>query len=92
MRYSKIFFIFLLAEAILFSCSKKVLDLRPLGQLDPTAVTNKQGVTALLIGAYSLLDGVGSPNSNPVNPGNLPVRIGYSALLQVVKHTKVRTD
>jgi len=63
MRYSKNFFIFLLAEALLFSCSKKVLDLRPLGQLDPTAVTNKQGVAALLIGAYSLLDGVGTPNS-----------------------------
>ena len=44
MGYSKIFFIFLLAEVILFSCSKNVLDLRPLGQLDATAVTNKQGV------------------------------------------------
>ncbi len=63
MGYLKIFFIFLLAEAILLSCSKNVLDLRPLGQLDATAVTNRQGVTALLIGAYSLLDGVGSPNS-----------------------------
>jgi starch-binding outer membrane protein, SusD/RagB family len=66
MGYLKIFFIFLLAEALLLSCSKNVLDLRPLGQLDATAVTNKQGVTALLIGAYSLLDGVGSPNS--LNP------------------------
>ncbi len=68
MRYSKILFILFLSEAILFSCSKNVLDLRPLGQLDATAVTNQQGVTALLIGAYSLLDGVGSPNVDPVNP------------------------
>jgi len=63
MRCSKIFFSLMMMGAILFSCSKKVLDLRPLGQLDPRAVTNKQGVAALLIGAYSLLDGVGTPNS-----------------------------
>ena len=63
MGYLKKILIFLLAEALLLSCSKNVLDLRPLGQLDPRAVTNKQGVTALLIGAYSLLDGVGTPNS-----------------------------
>jgi starch-binding outer membrane protein, SusD/RagB family len=68
MRYCKFFFIFLLVVVILYSCNKNVLDLRPLGQLDATAVTNKQGVTALLIGAYSLLDGVGSPNTTPGSP------------------------
>ena len=69
MGYLKFLFIFLFAEALLFSCSKNSLDLPPLGQLDATAVTNKQGVDALLIGAYSLLDGVGSPNANPYDPG-----------------------
>ena len=68
MKYCIIFFIFLLAGVILFSCSKNSLDLPPLGQLDATAVTNKKGVMALLIGAYSLLDGVGSPNADPDNP------------------------
>ena len=67
MAYHKILFIFFLAETILFSCSKNVLDLHPLGQLEVGPVTNKQGIDALLIGAYSLLDGVGSPNVDPSN-------------------------
>lgn len=45
------------------SCTKDYLNKRPLGQLDETAVTNQRGVEALLIGAYSLLDGIGSPKS-----------------------------
>jgi starch-binding outer membrane protein, SusD/RagB family len=62
MRSIKILLIVFLAGAILYSCSKESLNERPLGQLDANAVTNKAGVDALLIGAYSLLDGIGSPN------------------------------
>jgi starch-binding outer membrane protein, SusD/RagB family len=43
-------------------CNKKYLDKRPLG-LDETELTNKKGVEGLLIGAYSLLDGIGSVKS-----------------------------
>ena len=39
------------------SC-KKQLDLPPIGVVDELRLTNKKGVEGLLIGAYSLLDGV----------------------------------
>ena len=48
--------------AIFFSCSKSVLDKPAPGWLNPQDLTNKTGVDGLLIGAYSLLDGVGSIN------------------------------
>ena len=44
---------------IVWSCNKKKLDQRPIGQLDEAAIANKAGVQGLLIGAYSLLDGYG---------------------------------
>ncbi|HTS45643.1 MAG TPA: RagB/SusD family nutrient uptake outer membrane protein [Puia sp.] len=48
-----------LALAILFyACSKSFLDRPPIGSLSPGTVANRAGVEALLIGAYSLLDGV----------------------------------
>ena len=47
------------AGLIFFSvCRKSYLDKRPIGQLDETSLANKRGVEGLLIGAYSLLDGV----------------------------------
>lgn len=48
----------LLAAAVFLSlnCNKK-LDKKPIGALGETNVTTKAGVNALLIGAYSLLDG-----------------------------------
>src|SRR5678810_920852 len=42
---------------LISSCSEKFLDKTPLGQLNETNVTNKAGIQALLIGAYSVLDG-----------------------------------
>lgn len=48
--------LFLLAMALIFSCSK-FLDKKPIGSLAETNVTTKAGVQALLIGAYSMLDG-----------------------------------
>ncbi|TAG99636.1 MAG: RagB/SusD family nutrient uptake outer membrane protein [Sphingobacteriales bacterium] len=40
-----------------WSCSKSFLDKKPLGQLDANTLANKKGVEALLVGAYSVLDG-----------------------------------
>lgn len=66
MKYPVIFLIAILMGAIIYSCSKSVLDKSPLGQLDESSVSNKAGVQALLIGAYSMLDGAGSgsPDAN----------------------------
>ncbi len=63
MKKDKILLITIITGCILHACNKSALDQRPLGQLDATALANKEGVQGLLIGAYSLLDGVGSPNS-----------------------------
>lgn len=42
---------------IAWSCSKSFLDKKPLGQLDANTLANTKGAEALLIGAYSVLDG-----------------------------------
>jgi hypothetical protein len=71
MKYFKICLICFITGIILYACSKKYLDKRALGELDETALANKKGIEGLLIGAYSLLDGiagnkggVGSSGSN----------------------------
>ena len=51
------------AGALIFSCGKTYLTRDPLGQLDEADITNKKGVERLLIGAYSLLDGIGGNKS-----------------------------
>ena len=53
-------FIFLLAflSISFFCCNKAKLDVPPLGQLSESDIANKKGVENLLIGAYSLLDGI----------------------------------
>lgn len=42
---------------LILACDKSFLDKEPLGQLSENSVANKAGVEAMLIGAYSLLDG-----------------------------------
>ena len=42
---------------ITYSCSKSFLERTPKGILDENTLANKKGVEALLIGAYSVLDG-----------------------------------
>lgn len=42
---------------IIYSCGKSFLERTPKGVLDENALANKKGVEALLIGAYSVLDG-----------------------------------
>ena len=46
-----------------FSCSDDFFDLKPQGRASKEQLSNKNGVNALLIGAYSLLDGVGAGNT-----------------------------
>jgi hypothetical protein len=42
---------------ITWSCSEDFLDKKPLGSLDAPTLANQKGVEAMLVGAYSVLDG-----------------------------------
>lgn len=46
-----------------FSCSESFFDLKPQGRASLAQLSTKSGVNALLIGAYSLMDGVGAGNT-----------------------------
>lgn len=46
---------------VVVACSKKFLDKPPLGTLSPEIMATEKGVQGLLIGAYSLVDGEGTP-------------------------------
>lgn len=52
------FSVFLLMS--LFSCNEEFFEKEPLGVTSATQLNNEEGAEALLIGAYSLLDGVGA--------------------------------
>lgn len=58
----KLFIIFLIGLST-FACSDEFFDIKPQGRASQAQLTNKNGVGALLIGAYSLLDGVGAGNT-----------------------------
>jgi hypothetical protein len=61
MKKNNILLIVVLAVfGILYSCSEAFLDIKPKGSLDQTVLSSENGVEALLIGAYSMLDGVSS--------------------------------
>ncbi len=55
----KVISLLLAIAIIVYACSKSFLDITPPGTLNPEVVANKAGVEGLLIGAYSLLDGIG---------------------------------
>lgn len=59
MKSLKVFFLATTIALVVYACKKSFLDKPALGQLDPAALANKNGVNGLLIGAYSLLDGYG---------------------------------
>jgi len=61
----KIIFITLATAGLagFYSCKKSFFDLPPQGRASIEQLSNKNGVNALLIGAYSLLDGVGAGNT-----------------------------
>ncbi|MBA4410103.1 MAG: RagB/SusD family nutrient uptake outer membrane protein [Bacteroidota bacterium] len=61
MKKNKILFTIVLAVfAILGGCNKDFLEIKPKGSLDEGVLATEKGVNTLLIGAYSLLDGVSS--------------------------------
>jgi starch-binding outer membrane protein, SusD/RagB family len=57
-RYNKIILSMLVITGLAVSCSDSFLDVKPLAVLDQAGLQNKTGVNLLLVGAYSLLDGV----------------------------------
>lgn len=60
-KYFSISTIFIFITGLLWmnSCSEKFLDTAPIGKVSESTLANKQGVYDVLIGAYSLLDGMG---------------------------------
>jgi starch-binding outer membrane protein, SusD/RagB family len=57
-KYSKIFLPILFAVMTVTACSDDFLNVKPLGVLDQASLQNKIGVNLLLVGAYSMIDGV----------------------------------
>ncbi|MCL4639248.1 MAG: RagB/SusD family nutrient uptake outer membrane protein [Olivibacter sp.] len=60
MKRSNLSIYILLAFCIMQGCGKSFLEKKPLGLANEELLATKSGVDAVLIGAYSLLDGVGS--------------------------------
>jgi len=58
-----IIFSLLATVGLNFSCSDSFFEIAPQGAANLASLSNKNGVNALLVGAYSLLDGVGSGNT-----------------------------
>lgn len=50
-------FIFAVLSGVFYACQEKFLDRPPIGGLSQATLANQKGVDAVLIGAYSLLDG-----------------------------------
>ncbi|MDB5120594.1 MAG: RagB/SusD family nutrient uptake outer membrane protein [Sphingobacteriales bacterium] len=50
------------------ACKKSFLEINPKGPLSESVLATKAGVDGLLIGTYSLLDGVYNGNGNPLGP------------------------
>lgn len=59
-RSYSIFTIILVIAGILGACKEDFLDVKPKGSLDQVVLANEKGINYLLIGAYSMLDGVSS--------------------------------
>lgn len=60
----------LVFAGLLSSCGEDFLSTTPLGVANESLLANKTGANAVLIGAYSLLDGVGSGPSNTSSVSN----------------------
>ena len=71
-----------------WSCSKSFLDKKPLGQLDANTLANKKGVEALLVGAYSVLDGFINGGGIFLGGWQSSAPTGYMVPLWAVTHTK----
>ena len=61
MKKNRILSIIILAVIVIIgSCTKDFLNIKPKGSLDESVLGTEKGINTLLIGAYSLLDGVSS--------------------------------
>jgi hypothetical protein len=61
--HNKYFFVASIAIfGLAIACSKNFLKTEPFGSTSGSTLANKAGVEGLLIGAYSMLDGVGGPS------------------------------
>jgi hypothetical protein len=56
--YHYLFLIIFVSALLLFSCGKDWLDIRPEDTMDQYSLANEEGIEAILVGAYSMLDGV----------------------------------
>jgi hypothetical protein len=56
-KISSIFILFSLLAMVIYACKQDFLERTPPGALSATTLSNKKGAEALLIGAYSVLDG-----------------------------------
>ncbi len=59
-KNNSLFIIVLAVLGTLGACNQDFLDIKPKGSLEEQLLANEKGINALLIGAYSLLDGVSS--------------------------------
>lgn len=61
MKKNQLIFIIVLAVfGILSACNEDFLEITPKGSLDQAVLANEEGINGLLIGAYSMLDGISS--------------------------------
>lgn len=65
-KYSVIIIVAVLVTSlsVVISCSDSFLDQKPRGVFSEDILINKQGIEGMLIGAYSLLDGIGGPTND----------------------------
>lgn len=56
-------YLFTLLPFLMFSCNEAFLEREPLGVVGEQQLDNEAGAYALLMGAYSLLDGIGTENN-----------------------------
>lgn len=68
-RFRKPLILGLSGAVLLFACGKNYLKVPLPGASDAHALANKAGVDGLLIGAYSLLDGIGAIGNGGGEPG-----------------------
>ena len=61
---------------LVYACSKSFTEVKPTGSLDPNVLANSFGVRGILIGAYSMLDGIGGAggSNGPWANAGSPIR------------------
>jgi starch-binding outer membrane protein, SusD/RagB family len=64
-KYNKIILSALFISLFSTACQDDFLNVKPLGVLDQSSLQNKIGVNLLLVGAYSMLDGVQTNVNSP---------------------------